>query len=64
MKNINILSFKKQENSTDVLTELLKNGAKQLIHDAVAAELQEFISKHQSYREDGKAVIVRNCYLT
>ena len=48
MKNTDILSFKKQENSTDVLTELLKNGAKQLIHDAVAAERQNMFNTERS----------------
>ncbi len=50
--------------NTDPLTELLRTGAHQLIHQAVEAELQELLSEHVERRTtDGKAGVVRNGHL-
>lgn len=48
----------------DPLTELLKNGAKRLIQQAVEAELLEFLQKYSGQlTDDGTAAVVRNGYL-
>lgn len=53
-----------RENSADPLTELLRNGAKQLIAEAVEAELQEFLAQYAELRnEKGHRQVVRNSYL-
>jgi putative transposase len=41
----------------------LKSGAQKLIHNAVEAELGEFIFQHQGVTEDGKVSFIRNGYL-
>ena len=45
------------------MNELLRNGAKQLIHQAVEAELSEYLSQHQCITDDGRVVLLRNGYL-
>ena len=42
MGNYSILEFNKKEKFSDVLNELLRDGAQQLIHQAVEAELSEY----------------------
>lgn len=50
--------------SEDALTELLRSGARQLIHQAVQAELQQLLAEHAERRtEAGQAAVVRNGYL-
>ena len=65
MSNNKILDLKKSEDiSTDPLTELLRNGAKKLITEAVATELQELLDQYSGFRnEQGHRQIVRNGYL-
>ncbi len=47
MNNNNIIPLKQpEENSLDGLTELLRNGAKELISQAVNAELEELLAHH------------------
>jgi transposase-like protein len=41
----------------------LRSGAHKLIHNAVEAELREFMSQHQGVTEDGKVSVIRNGYL-
>ena len=51
MDKNSILEFNNKESVSDVLNELLRSGAQKLIHNAVEAELREFMSQHQrSYR--------------
>jgi transposase-like protein len=46
------------------LTELLRNGARQLISDAVEAELEELLSQYAELKnEQGHLQAVRNGYL-
>jgi len=46
------------------LTELLRSGARQLIADAVEAELQELLGQDTTFRnKDSQRQIVRNGYL-
>jgi putative transposase len=60
----NVVGFRGREAETDPLTELLRVGARQLIHQAVEAELQELLAEHSERRTvDGKAGVVRNGYL-
>lgn len=60
----NVVEFRGREASADLLTELLRTGAQQLICQAVEAELQELLDQHSERRTgDGKAGVVRNGYL-
>lgn len=48
----------------DPLSEMLRDGARQLIAQAVEAELGEFLSRHEPRREGrGRAAVVRNGHL-
>ena len=59
-----VVEFRGREARTDPLTELLRAGARQLIHQAVEVELQELLAEHSERRTaDGKAGVVRNGYL-
>ena len=63
MKNSNVTAFENRENIQDPLMDLIKKGAKDLIHRAVELELQELLSEHAFKRTgDGKAAVVRNGY--
>jgi hypothetical protein len=52
------------ENSEDPLTELLRAGARQLIAEAVEAELQEFLAQYADLKtQEGHCHVTRNGYL-
>ena len=60
----NVVGFRGREASADLLTELLRAGARQLIEQAVEAELQELLEQHSDRRTvDGQAGVIRNGYL-
>jgi transposase-like protein len=60
----NVVGFRGREASTDLLTELLRAGARRLIEQAVEVELQELLEQHSDRRTaDGQAGVVRNGYL-
>lgn len=64
MGKSNAIEFAGLETSVDPLTELLKSGARQLIEQAVEAELQELLAGVAGRRlADGRAEVVRNGYL-
>lgn len=64
MSNDNIISLKQPEETvSDALTELLRNGAKELINQAVQAELEELLSQYSGLKVDGKQAVIRNGYL-
>jgi len=64
MSNNNVIQLKQpDESSSDALTELLRNGAKELIKEAVNAELEELLAQYASMQIDGKQAVVRNGYL-
>ncbi len=64
MTKNSVLEFAGREAISDPLTALLRSGARQLINQAVEAELQELLSWHSGRRtEDGHAVVVRNGHL-
>ena len=53
-----------QKETRSVLEEVLRKGAREMLVDAVTAEVEEFIGKHQQVRdENGRQVVVRNGYL-
>lgn len=64
MNKSNVVGLPGPESSGDALTELLRSGARQLISQAVEAELQELLAVYADRRtSDGKAAVVRNGYL-
>jgi transposase-like protein len=49
---------------SDALTDLLRDGARQMLAAAVEAEVQEFLARQQALRDDqGRQRVVRNGYL-
>lgn len=57
----NVVQFAGREEFSDALTELLRQGAYQLIQQAVEAELIDFMSQFKTrLMEDGRAAVVRN----
>ncbi len=65
MSKDKVIALKKPgEISEDPLTELLRKGARQLITEAVEAELQDLLQQYADLRnEQGHKQIVRNGYL-
>ena len=65
MINSKVIALKKPgEFIEDPLTELLRTGARQLIADAVEAELQYLLKQYAGLRnEQGHRLVVRNGYL-
>ena len=64
MKKDTVVSLKKPVEESDPLTGLLREGARQLLHEAVAAELAEYLSQYQAKRDaGGRRCVVRNGYL-
>lgn len=64
VKENNVVELFSREGISDAVTDLLRAGAQQLIHQAIEAELESFL-EHQANRvtEDGRAGVVRNGYL-
>ena len=53
MSNDNIIELKSPEESApDLLTELLRNGARELISQAVNAELEELLAQYSEQKVD------------
>ena len=63
MTNSTVVKLQQPEVIDDPLTDLLRNGAKDLISKAVEAELAELLSKFSDLQIDGKRAVVRNGYL-
>jgi putative transposase len=67
MNNDNLIELETPETSetfTDALTALVRQGARQIIAQAVEAELVEFLGQYQDLKDDqGRAAVVRNGYL-
>ena len=67
MTQDNLVKFKTpetSENFNDALRERLRQGARQIIAQAVEAELNKFLSQYQELRdESGRQAVVRNGYL-
>jgi hypothetical protein len=47
----------------DALTEVIRQGARQLLREALEAEVAGFVAQFQAEREDGSPRLVRNGYL-
>ncbi len=63
MSKHNIFELKDRETITDNLTEMLRTGAQQLIHQAAQIELEELLATNaHRLTTDGKAAVVRNGY--
>lgn len=63
MSKDNVVELSGRGAFTDALTELLRNGARQLIKQAVESELMEFMNQFSDIKTgEGKAAIVRNGY--
>lgn len=61
MNKNNVVSLSGRETISDVVTDLLKTGAQQLLQQAIEAELQQFMQHFEDRRlEDGRAAVVRN----
>lgn len=52
-----------QQPGNDPLTELIRNGARALIAQAVEAELAEMLEHYDNLTVDGKKAVIRNGYL-
>jgi len=64
MTKSTLKALSQPENATDPLTELLRTGARDLIAQAVEAELQALLEQHaEKHLPDGRQAIVRNGYL-
>ena len=61
MKKDNVIALKKPETIKDVLTEVIRSGARQLLAAAIEAEVEEFLTAHNS--PESKSRFVRNGYL-
>ena len=61
MTDSNVVELKAP--TQDALGELLKVGARQLLAQAVEAELAELLAQHAERQVDGRQAVVRNGYL-
>jgi putative transposase len=61
---ISLPTLETTETFSDALSDLIRRGARQIIAQAVEAELQEFLGQYRDRRdEQGRQVVVRNGYL-
>ena len=64
MSKHNVVEFQGREDVSDPLTEMLRDGAQQLIQQVVETELQELLERHSGRRTaEGRAGVVRNGHL-
>jgi len=64
MKKSNIIPLENPEENQDLLTGLLRSGARELITKAVQIELSDFLSRYEGITDDlGRRQVVRNGYL-
>lgn len=63
MSNSTVLELNKPEEVEDVLTEVLRKGARRLLSQALEVEVESFIEEYRDLRlSDGRQRIVRNGY--
>lgn len=61
MKKDTVVEFRRPARGRDLLSAMLREGAQRLVAQAVQAEFEEFLGRHNDTRlEDGRAVVVRN----
>lgn len=65
MSKDNVIAFNNPaENSTDLLTTVIRDGARALLAKAIEAEVEEFLENAQAYKTpEGRSQFVRNGYL-
>lgn len=64
MKKNTVIELSGRDTFSDALTELLRNGARTLIQQAVEAELSGFLEQFSDrFLADGKSAVVRNGFL-
>mgnify|MGYP000733961616 FL=1 len=64
MSKDNVIPLENPEGNADVLTSLLRSGARELIKKAVQSEQAEFLSQYQDVTDSiGRPLVVRNFYL-
>ena len=67
MNDDNVIQFinpdKASQDTHDLLTETIRNGARRMLAAAIEAEAEEFITQYQQQLSDGKNRLVRNGYL-
>ncbi len=64
MKNDNVISLEKPAENADLLTEMLRDGARELLARAVQAELSEFLAQNEHLTDvRDRQSVVRNGYL-
>ena len=52
-----------EKSSQDVLTEVLRNGCRKILKNALEVEIAEFLEQYREFRtNEGKQRIVRNGY--
>jgi len=57
----NLIEFKTQETFEDALTDVLRNGARRLLTDAVEVEVAEFLARYRDVLDSqGRRLVVRN----
>ena len=64
MSKNNVIDLKNPEPPSDLLTEMLRQGAYKLIQQAVETELESFLAQYSDKRtEEGHQAVTRNGYL-
>ena len=64
MSKDNVISLENPAENKDLLTSLLRSGARELITKAVQTEPAEFLSQYQDMTDSGgRPLVVRNGYL-
>ena len=64
MSKSNVIEFEGRAENADPLTELLRSGARQLLQQAIEAEVQGLLAAHSGrLLDDGRAAVVRNGHL-
>lgn len=63
MSENTVVELEKPEGCQDLLTEVIRQGARKLLAQAVEVEVEEFLAKHQEPLSDGRRRFVRNGYL-
>jgi len=59
-----VVSIRSRQETRDALTEVLRVGARQLLAEAIEAEVGSFLAEYQHERtEAGRQRLVRNGYL-
>ncbi len=65
MTENNVIALAGREAAGDELTELLRNGARTLIAQALEAEVAQLLERFQDHRDEmGRARVVRNGHLS